>query len=85
LFDTASPKHGGTGQKFDWSILETYPFDKGFLISGGIDENSWKEITAFAVKNPLMQGVDLNSKFETSAGVKNIEKLKNFIQHLPRN
>lgn len=85
LFDTASPKHGGTGRKFDWSILETYPFDKGFLLSGGIDENSWNEITAFASQNPLMQGVDLNSKFEDSPGLKNIEKLKNFIQHIPRN
>jgi phosphoribosylanthranilate isomerase len=85
LFDTASSKHGGTGQKFDWSILETYPFDKGFLLSGGLDEDSWKEISAFTVKNPLMQGVDLNSKFEDYPGLKNIEKLKNFIQHIPRN
>ncbi len=85
LFDTASLKYGGTGQKFDWSILETYPFDKGFLLSGGIDEDSWEEILAFAAKNPMMQGVDLNSKFENSPGLKNIEKLKNFIQHIPRN
>jgi len=85
LFDTASSKHGGTGQKFDWSILETYPFDKGFLLSGGLDEDSWKEISAFTAKNPLMQGVDLNSKFEDYPGLKNIEKLKNFIQHIPRN
>jgi phosphoribosylanthranilate isomerase len=85
LFDTASSKHGGTGQKFDWSILETYPFDKGFLLSGGLDEDSWKEILAFKAKNPLMQGVDLNSKFEDYPGLKNIEKLKNFIQHIPRN
>lgn len=85
LFDTASSKHGGTGQKFDWSILETYPFDKGFLLSGGIDEESWDEILTFASKNPMMQGVDLNSKFEDAPGLKNIEKLKNFIQHIPRN
>jgi phosphoribosylanthranilate isomerase len=85
LFDTASSKHGGTGQKFDWSILETYPFDKGFLLSGGLDEDSWKEILAFKAKNPLMQGVDLNSKFEDYPGLKNIEKLKNFIQHIPTN
>ena len=85
LFDTASSKHGGTGQKFDWSILETYPFDKSFLLSGGLDEDSWKEISAFTAKNPLMQGVDLNSKFEDYPGLKNIEKLKNFIQHIPRN
>lgn len=84
LFDTASPKHGGTGKKFDWSILETYPFDKGFLLSGGIDEDSWEEILEFAALNPMMQGVDLNSKFEDYPALKNIEKLKNFIQHLPR-
>lgn len=83
LFDTASPKHGGTGQKFDWSVLETYPFDKGFLLSGGIDEESWEEILTFARKNPMMQGVDLNSKFEDAPAMKNIEKLKNFIQHIP--
>lgn len=85
LFDTASPKHGGTGQKFDWTVLETYPFDKGFLLSGGIDEESWEEILTFAAKNPRMQGVDLNSKFEYAPGLKNIEKLKKFIQQLPRN
>jgi len=84
LFDTASSKHGGTGQKFDWSILETYPFDKGFLLSGGIDEESWEEILTFAAKNPRMQGVDLNSRFEDAPAVKNIEKLKKFIQNLPR-
>jgi phosphoribosylanthranilate isomerase len=85
LFDTASPKHGGTGKKFDWSILETYPFDKGFLLSGGIDEESCEEVLTFAAKNPMMLGVDLNSKFEDAPGLKNIEKLKNFIQQLPRN
>ncbi|WP_075349547.1 phosphoribosylanthranilate isomerase [Algoriphagus marinus] len=85
LFDTASPKHGGTGKKFDWSILETYPFDKGFLLSGGIDEESGEEVLTFAAKNPMMLGVDLNSKFEDAHGLKNIEKLKNFIQQLPRN
>ncbi len=84
LFDTASPNHGGTGQKFNWQILETYPFDKGFLLSGGIDEESWEEILAFATNNSQMQGVDLNSKFEDTPAIKNIEKLKKFIAHLPR-
>jgi phosphoribosylanthranilate isomerase len=84
LFDTASPKHGGTGQKFDWSILETYPFDKGFLLSGGIDGDCWNEIEAFSVTNQMMKGVDLNSKFEDAPGLKNIEKLKKFIQDIPR-
>ncbi len=84
LFDTASEKHGGTGRKFDWRILETYPFDKGFLLSGGIDEESLGEILTFAAKNPMLLGLDLNSKFEDEPGLKNIEKLKKFIDHLPR-
>lgn len=82
LFDTATSAHGGSGQKFDWTILETYPFDKGFLLSGGLDEESVEEISALAEKLPQLQGVDLNSRFEDAPGVKNIEKLKFFKKYL---
>lgn len=78
LFDTATPVHGGSGKKFDWTILETYPFDKGFLLSGGLDEDSAKEVLALSKQIPQLQGVDLNSKFETAPGLKNIEKLTRF-------
>ena len=78
LFDTATPVHGGSGRKFDWTILETYPFDKGFLLSGGLDEDSADEVLALRKQIPQLQGVDLNSKFEEAPGLKNIEKLKRF-------
>lgn len=78
LFDTATSAHGGSGQKFDWKVLETYPFDKGFLLSGGLDEESVDGILALADKLPQLQGVDLNSRFEDAPGLKNIEKLKKF-------
>lgn len=78
LFDTATSAHGGSGQKFDWKVLETYPFDKGFLLSGGLDEESVDGILALADRLPQLQGVDLNSRFEDAPGVKNIEKLKFF-------
>ena len=78
LFDTASAAHGGSGKKFDWSVLETYPFDKGFLLSGGLDDESAEEVLSLRQQIPQLQGVDLNSKFEDAPGVKNIEKLKNF-------
>ena len=78
LFDTATSAHGGSGQKFDWKVLETYPFNKGFLLSGGLDEESVEEVLALAEKLPQLQGVDLNSKFEDAPGMKNIEKLKFF-------
>ena len=78
LFDTATAAHGGSGKRFDWKVLETYPFDKGFLLSGGLDENSAEEVLDLRQQIPQLQGVDLNSKFEDAPGVKNIEKLKNF-------
>ena len=78
LFDTATAAHGGSGKRFDWKVLETYPFDKGFLLSGGLDDESAEEVLALRQQIPQLQGVDLNSKFEDAPGVKNIEKLKNF-------
>lgn len=82
LFDTASASHGGTGRKFDWAVLETYPFHKGFLLSGGLDDESAGEILAFAKKISQLEGVDLNSKFEEAPGLKNIEKLIRFKKRL---
>lgn len=82
LFDTATAAHGGSGRKFDWEILKTYPFDKGFLLSGGLDEESADEVLALRQQIPQLQGVDLNSKFEKDPGLKNIEKLKNFKSRL---
>lgn len=82
LFDTATAAHGGSGKKFDWGILETYPFDKGFLLSGGLDEESAEEVLALHKRIPQFQGVDLNSKFEDTPGLKNIEKLKRFKENI---
>ena len=82
LFDTVTAAHGGSGKRFDWKVLETYPFDKGFLLSGGLDGQSAEEVLALQQQIPQLQGVDLNSKFEDAPGVKNIEKLKNFKSRL---
>jgi phosphoribosylanthranilate isomerase len=82
LFDTATAAHGGSGRKFDWTVLESYPFETGFLLSGGVDEESASAVFALAQKIPQLQGVDLNSRFEDAPGIKNIEKLKNFKSRL---
>jgi len=82
LFDTATVAHGGSGKKFDWSVLESYPFDKGFLLSGGLDESCADEVLALVAKVPQLEGVDLNSKFEVEPALKNIEKLKSFKKRL---
>lgn len=80
LFDTQTEKFGGSGKQFDWSILERYPLDKDFILSGGVNAKSLGTIQAFAVKTPRLIGVDINSKFEREPGVKDIDRVASFIQ-----
>lgn len=80
LFDTAAGIIGGTGLKFDHRILENYSCNKRYLLGGGIspeDSGYLKTINAEGIT-----GVDLNSRFEVSPGLKNIELLKHFITNL---
>lgn len=82
LFDTKSPKHGGTGKKFNWDLLnkidELSP--KKYFLSGGIGSGDAKEIKKLKLKN--MIGLDLNSKFEKSPGIKDVVLLKEFLKEL---
>jgi phosphoribosylanthranilate isomerase len=82
LLDTKSPKHGGTGKKFDWRILEKINAEspKDFYLSGGIGESDAKEIKELKLNRLI--GLDLNSKFEDEPGIKNIDKLKSFLKEL---
>lgn len=80
LFDTKTPHYGGSGQKFDWSVLDSYTGDTPFFLSGGISVQDAEEIKE--IKHPLFLGVDLNSKFEIEPGLKNIELLDKFINNI---
>lgn len=80
LFDTATPNYGGSGKKFNWSILDSYKGEVPFLLSGGISKNDVTMIKEF--KHNMFLGIDLNSKFETEPGVKNIEEIKTLIEKL---
>lgn len=80
VFDTATPSKGGSGRKFDWSLLDSYPLATPYLLSGGIGPDD-KDAVIGAMR-PKMAGVDLNSRFETSPGVKDIKKLTHFILSL---
>ena len=79
LFDTKSPQHGGAGIKFDWSILTHYHGETPFMLAGGITENDVESISQLASDNPKLYGLDLNSKFEVSPALKDVEKLKRFL------
>ncbi len=82
LFDTKCAEHGGSGRRFDWSILDLYTGSTKFLLSGGIDENMADDISQ--ITHPKLFGVDLNSRFEESPALKNIAKLKVFIEKLKK-
>lgn len=80
LFDSFTPDYGGSGNKFDWKILDKYDLGHPFFLSGGItprDVNNIREIT-----NPAFYGVDLNSRFEIKPGLKDIKILNKFISDI---
>ena len=80
LFDTKCPTIGGSGDKFDWSVLSAYKGNVPFLLSGGIGMDDVDKIKSF--QHPQFAGVDVNSCFETEPGVKDVEKLRLFIEKL---
>ncbi len=82
LFDTKCPMMGGSGKQFDWSVLEAYDGDVPFLLSGGIGPDDAERIRNF--HHPKCIGIDLNSKFEIEPGLKDVEKLKEFLLKVKR-
>jgi len=84
LFDTPSVEYGGTGKQFNWNVLNGKRINKPFFLSGGIGMDDLNLLSEFA-KDPVAKdlfSLDVNSKFETSPGIKNMELLKQFIQEI---
>ncbi|MCE4248162.1 phosphoribosylanthranilate isomerase [Riemerella anatipestifer] len=75
LFDTDSKAFGGTGKRFDWQLLNVLNLTKPYFLSGGISNESIGKISTIKQK-PI--ALDLNSKFEVSAGNKDVALIKNF-------
>lgn len=80
LFDTKCKTVGGSGQQFDWQVLELYDGEVPFLLSGGIGPEDASRLHAF--HHPKCIGIDLNSRFEIEPGVKDVEKLKGFLNEI---
>ena len=77
---TGSVLPGGTGLQFDWTVLADYVGETPFLLSGGIGPGDAERVLAF--HHPRCVGIDLNSRFELAPGLKDINKLKQFLEHL---
>lgn len=80
LFDTSTPTFGGSGEKFDWNLLQRYTGEIPFLLGGGIAPTDAGKIKSF--NHPAFAGIDLNSRFEKSPGVKDITMLETFIHQI---
>ncbi len=80
LFDTAGLKEsfGGTGKQFDWAILNKAKIEKPFFLSGGIGPDDAAKVKTF--RHPDFFAIDVNSKFETEPGVKDMAALLKFMQ-----
>jgi len=81
LFDTASSVYGGSGISFDWKKLANATGQKPYFLSGGIGPDDVSKITSFVESDAAGNciAVDVNSKFETAPGQKNIQLLQSFI------
>lgn len=80
LFDTKGKLPGGNGITFDWKILENYPYEKPFFLSGGIGKTEVDAIKDFfqtEVAKKCM-AIDVNSRFETKPAYKSEIKLRKF-------
>ena len=80
LFDTKGKSVGGNGEKFDWDVLDAYHGSTPFLLSGGIGPDDAERVNAF--HHPKCIGIDLNSRFELSPGLKDVNKLKEFLKKI---
>ncbi|HTS45175.1 MAG TPA: phosphoribosylanthranilate isomerase [Puia sp.] len=86
LFDTLGVGYGGTGKKFNWDVLKNASIEKLFFLSGGIEPGDAGKLRTFGDEQIAgkLFSIDINSRFEFSSGVKDIDRIKSFIQELNR-
>ena len=82
LFDTKGKLSGGNGTTFDWKVLEQYPSQKPFFLSGGIGLDEIDLVKQILKTDLPIYAIDVNSKFEIEAGLKDKEKLDRFKQKI---
>ncbi|MDF2517851.1 MAG: N-(5-phosphoribosyl)anthranilate isomerase [Sphingobacterium sp.] len=82
LFDTKSSSYGGTGMRFDWSLLHQYKLERPYFLSGGLDVDSVED--ALQANDPRLYALDLNSKFEVEPGLKDIDLLARSINSIKK-
>jgi phosphoribosylanthranilate isomerase len=82
LFDTLGEQYGGTGNQFDWKLLSSLDLKKPYFLSGGIGSEDVQKIDNFCKLQTEFYSLDLNSKFETTPGLKDMEKIRQFLSKI---
>jgi phosphoribosylanthranilate isomerase len=82
LFDTASQKRGGSGVPFNHELLLGYKGNTPFFLGGGISPGDVDRLNILAGELDMFAGVDLNSRFETNDGIKDVQLIKTFMKEL---
>lgn len=77
LLDTYDKEQpGGTGKKFDWSIIPRLSLRKPYILAGGLDPLN---VTA-ALQEVRPYGVDVNSGVEVAPGLKDHQLISEFVR-----
>ena len=71
---------GGNAKKFNWDLLKGQNINKQFFLSGGLDEDNIE----IAIKNNITSLFDVSSSVESSPGVKDTFKIKQFIDRVKK-
>jgi phosphoribosylanthranilate isomerase len=84
LFDTEGAGYGGTGKKFNWEKLKNVTVGKPYFLSGGIEPGDVDNLKTFAQQPEAkaLFAIDINSKFEVAPGIKDLDKVQQFIKDL---
>ena len=82
LFDTLGERYGGIGKQFDWNLLTSFEINKPFFLSGGIGSDDVGKIDEICNRVTSLYALDLNSKFEITPGIKDMDKLSVFLSSI---
>ena len=80
LFDNAGQSRGGTGRMFNWNVMKDYPLSTPYFLSGGIGPDEIEKIKT--LNQEKLHAIDVNSRFETEPGLKDIKALTVFYDKL---
>lgn len=81
LFDTFDDRRaGGTGRRFDWSLLAMYPRHKPFFLAGGLGPDN----VGAAISLVRPDAIDVSSGVESEPGVKDHGLVERLFERLRR-